>query len=235
MQHSESDSLPPAKLQGHLNIALIDDHVLLRNALREAIGAWPHGEVVLEAENGLGYENACASGPPIHLVIVDLGMPVRDGYETIEWIVENQPEVRIMAITHEPNEEKAYRAMEAGAHTIVGKAIDPVGLRGALDDMRLTGFHVNTWVQKQITHKPDAGSPIALRKKARRELSDQQLRFLLIYIGDDHPTIVETGKRIGVNECTAESYRSEIVRKLGISRRTELYEFALRFGLINSK
>ncbi|MBK6540847.1 MAG: response regulator transcription factor [Flavobacteriales bacterium] len=58
----------PAKLR----IAVVDDHRPLRAGLCTIIARWPHGEVVLEADDGIAYEAACVGIPPIDIAIVDL-------------------------------------------------------------------------------------------------------------------------------------------------------------------
>ena len=66
-----------------LRIAVVDDHEMTRTGLARFFTDWPHGQVVLEAENGLDYERQVADVGHIHVALVDLKMPKRDGYDTI--------------------------------------------------------------------------------------------------------------------------------------------------------
>ncbi|MCB0814804.1 MAG: response regulator, partial [Flavobacteriales bacterium] len=63
------------------------------------LNEWPQGSVVLAAANGLEYEQRCREAGPIDLVIVDLHMPVRDGWETLRWIAQHQPDTKAIALS----------------------------------------------------------------------------------------------------------------------------------------
>ena len=215
-----------------LNIAVIDDHPSMRDGLRANLQHWPHGQVMMEAGNGIEYETACATGPPIHIATVDLRMPMRDGYETIEWIREHQPHTLTLAITFETPDDVVHRALLAGAHGIVDKCCERNELYTALDHLRTTGRYVNDLVLRQLTHTPDPGSPWALRKKAEETLSKQEMRFFKHYTSDAEPSIDETAGRMCIAPSTAETYRKRIVEKTGARTRTMMVKFGIYFGLI---
>ncbi|MBK7383091.1 MAG: response regulator transcription factor [Flavobacteriales bacterium] len=122
-----------------LHIALVEDHPLMRDGMRACLEQWPHSTVVLEAEDGLAYEKACATAPPIHIAVVDLRMPNRNGFETIVWIREYQPETLVLAISFETNDDCVHRVLLCGAHGVVNKSCGRQELHTALDHLRATG------------------------------------------------------------------------------------------------
>jgi len=215
-----------------LNVAIIDDHPCTRDGLRLAVEAWPHGRVVLEAGDGLEYEQACADAPRIDIAIVDLQMPRKDGFETIAWIKQHQPWVKVLAFTFNASDEVVYRALLADADGVLEKGSGAKELRAALDELRATGHVFNELMKRQLTHTPDPGSPMALRKKVEEELAPRELEFMLHYIGTDLPRIAEVATQMKISKNTAEGYRKAVVEKTGARKRTDLYKFALRFGLI---
>ena len=217
-----------------LNIAIVDDHAWMRDGLRVNLESWPHGRVVLEAADGLDYERKCASAPPIDIALVDVVMPNRDGIETTKWIVVNQPDTLILAITFLPTDDVVHQLLLAGVHGILPKKDDRTELFTALDHLRATRRYHNELVHRQLTHVPDPGSPMALRRKAVESLAPRELEFLLIYVGTDLPTIKECARRMKIERNTAEWYRKALVEKTGERSRTGLYKFALRFGLLKN-
>lgn len=215
-----------------LCIAVLDDHVMSREALADATTQWPHGEVVLQATDGLDYEAKLAATGPVHLAIVDLFMPKRDGFETIEWIREHQPDTRILAITFEPKDEYVHRALLAGAHGIIGKACDRKELHAALDALRTTGRYANDLLMRQLTHVPDPNSPWLLKKKMQNALSPRELEFGMHYVSDSGPSRVAIAKLMKISEHTAESHRRNLVEKTGANTRLALLKCFIRFGLV---
>lgn len=84
-------SPPAANGSPDVPVALIDDHTLVRKGLVEVINGLGGYKVVLEAAHGLDYKEKVNGGPRIELAIVDLNMPVMDGYQTLDWIAPPAP------------------------------------------------------------------------------------------------------------------------------------------------
>lgn len=65
-------------------VALIDDHNLMRSSLARVIDLFPNYEVVIEAENGLHFQELIPRRPDVSIAVVDLHMPVMDGYDSVD-------------------------------------------------------------------------------------------------------------------------------------------------------
>ena len=219
-------------MQARLRIAVIDDHWMARKVLADLVAEWPQGEVVLEAENGLDYEEQLAQAGAIDLAIVDLLMPNRDGFETIAWIREHQPEVRLLAITFEPSDDLVHRALQAGAHGVIGKNLIPSEFFAALEALRTTGHFANELMMRQLKHVPDSNSPLALRKKLVQALSPRELEFGTHYVDDKSPSRLDVAKTMEISVHTAESYRRSLMEKTGCNTRLALLKCFLRFGVV---
>lgn len=213
-----------------LRIAVVDDHHIARSGIAAVIHAWPHGKVVLEAANGLEYERACATLPRIHIAIVDLCMPVRDGYETMRWIRREQPITLPIALTFDPHEAAVLRALECGARAVLNKTSLPKDYYLALDHVSQTGFHYNDIVTK------------ALRKQAQNQqhstdailaaITEREMEFLRIYARPPFLSLKLTAEYMGLRLSSAESLRKQVVARTGFSKRHELSEFMRTTGLL---
>jgi len=213
------------------NVAVVEDHPAMREGLAQVLSVVPHCTVVLQAEHGEAYEAALQPTTPIHLALVDLGMPVRDGYETIAWIRANQPETLVAAITSQPRQDVVDRAVQAGAHTVLGKSATCAEIRQAAAQLLATGYHHNALMEAQLRYRPANGSPEALRAKVFKDLSKRQRQILLLYIDPAHYTQAEIARRLKIKPSTVEDHCEKIGEKTGARTRVDMIHFARRFGL----
>src|SRR5678809_350860 len=89
-------------------IALADDHVLLRNGLASLIKNFGH-EVLFEANNGEDVMKLIQGGKKPDLILMDINMPVKDGYETSSWLRENFPDIKVLALSMLDDENAIIR------------------------------------------------------------------------------------------------------------------------------
>ena len=122
----------------------MDDHQLVRNGFLDMVKEWPHGTVVLEAANGLEYEERCREAGPIDIAIVDLHMPIRDGWETLRWIEQHQKPTKAIVLSFDQTPQNTWEVLQLGARGFLPKDIDPPCLHAALDQLVATGVPVRT-------------------------------------------------------------------------------------------
>jgi DNA-binding NarL/FixJ family response regulator len=94
-----------------INVLLVDDHTILREGLRALLSCYDDVQVVGEAKNGaLALQQVEALQPAI--VIMDIAMPVMDGFESTRLIRQKYPETRVLVLTQ--YEDKEYHVMFSG-------------------------------------------------------------------------------------------------------------------------
>ena len=213
-----------------LNLAVVDDHPLVRSGFAALVETWPHGRVVLQAEDGLDYERQCAQVGHIHIALVDLCMPKRDGYETIRCMVRDQPRTLPLAITVDPTPEAIKRVVRVGARGILAKNASAADLFKALDHLRLAGFHYNDLLSRELRRAVEdedlERSPDALWAL----LTKREREFVLLYTDPSMPTLDAVAERWSVEPSTVETHRSNVVTKLGIHTKAELVRLVLVHG-----
>ena len=215
-----------------LRIAVVDNHELTRDALARLCADWPHGEAVLKACDGVDYEEQLATVGAIDLVVVELQMPRRDGYETMKWVREHQPEVLILVISYSLTDDMVYHALQAGANAAVEQSIVQADLMACLESLRTTGYYTTPMMMRQLDHKPDPNSLLALRKKLTETLSPRELVYLNEYIKEVSPSRKSIAGTMNVKPSTAESLRKNISAKTGARTRLGMFIMAVRFGLV---
>lgn len=214
-------------------VALIDDQTLVRHGLAQLIERSGRYAVVLQAGNGREYVEAQGTTPRVRIAVVDLSMPVMDGFETIKWITEHQPDVRSLALTFEASEGAILRAMRYGARGFLLKDVEPSELQLALDHVNTSGYYHTDLVHRSMLHGMErAGEPEMQEKWLIDELSDREREFLRIACDPGEPTYDRIAELMGMSRRTVESYREAIGDKFGIKSRTGLVLLAMKHGLV---
>ena len=213
-------------------MAIVDDHQLVRNGFLDMVKEWPHGTVVLEAANGLEYEERCREAGPIDIAIVDLHMPIRDGWETLRWIEQHQKPTKAIVLSFDQTPQNTWEVLQLGARGFLPKTIDPPCLHAALDQLVATGFHYSDLVRQVLKHPPMDGSAVAARAACLKKLSPTEQQVFRLLIGEDEPTNAQIGERLNMQPGTVGTHVKTIYRKLGVRSRVKAVYAAIRAGLI---
>ncbi|QQR88015.1 MAG: response regulator transcription factor [Flavobacteriales bacterium] len=214
-----------------LRLAVVDDHPVVRDAYAAVMDTWPRGRVVLRAEHGLDYERQCAEVGHVHIALVDLDMPVRDGFETIRWIGRHQPRTKPVALTGDPQPHRVQRSLQAGSLGVLSKAGKASDLLRALEHVHLAGFHYNDLVSKELRRSvQDAAAARPAPGDLWAKLTPREREFVLLYAHPKGYHLTEVGQRMGIKPETAESHRKNVVAKLHAKTRADLVRMVVENG-----
>ncbi len=120
-----------------IRIAIVDDHAVLRNGVACILRNQPDLAVVAEAENGLiAIEMVDRLLPDV--VLMDLNMPVMDGYAATKIIKAKHPQVKVIVLSMHNDDGVRARALEAGACHFLSKDCTPAGIVAAIRHCRDT-------------------------------------------------------------------------------------------------
>lgn len=216
--------------QEPLRIAVLDDQPSFCEGIRSWLSDWPHGEVVLTAGNGLEYEEACKASGPIHIALVDLNMPKRDGYETMLWMRQHQPETRPVAMTGDPASDVIRRCLRLGARGIITKYVRRRELEITLEHVQHMGFCHNEIVHRELV---EGGQRRAQNEHVLNSLTRKQREFLKHLADLDAPSYQQIAERMGRSLNTIHKHRAHLFEKFGVSNRQGLYRAAMDWKLAN--
>ncbi len=100
------------KLTQIVKVAMVEDHILLRDALATVINTFGNCKVTILASNGNELIEKLEEGNIPDLVILDLNMPHMDGYETARWLRNNYSELRVLVLTMYDSEIALIRLLQ---------------------------------------------------------------------------------------------------------------------------
>jgi two-component system, NarL family, invasion response regulator UvrY len=220
------------------SVALVDDHHLMRNGLVATVNGLGGYRVIIEAGNGRELVEALAettaSGAVLPAVaIVDLNMPVMDGYETMAWLRAHAPTVLPLALTFDATDDAMVKAVRAGARGFLLKNARPAVLKNALDSILLTGYYYTDGTHEVLQRHPE----MKTREEREREriigsITPREMEFLLLVCDEAELTYEQIADRMGVHRRTVDNFRIALFEKFAIKSKTGLVLFALRWGLL---
>ncbi len=210
-------------------IALADDHTLLRKGLASLVENFGY-TVVAEADNGQELIDKIAGGAEPELVLMDINMPEKDGYETTLWLKENHPDIKVLALSMYDDETAIIRMLKSGAKGYILKDSEPGELRTAIESVLNKGFYYSEMVtgrlMRTITDMDDEQSGT----KKLLNLSDREVDFLKLACSE--MTYKEIASQMHLSPRTIDGYRDALFEKLNIKTRTGLAIYAIKNGLV---
>lgn len=210
-----------------IHIALADDHAMLRKGVAGVLSQFENMTVVLEACNGkelLDKIEHAQTKPDI--CILDINMPVMNGYDTAAELRKRWPDIKILALSMYDTELNVIKMLRNGANGYVLKDSDPEELRTAIIAVSKDGFYhsdIVTGRMLHILHDP-AG-------RVNLELNDRELLFLKFC--STELTYKEIADEMCLSPRTIDGYREALFKKLSITTRTGLAMYSIKAGLVN--
>lgn len=209
------------------SIVIVDDHVLIAKAITSIIEQFRNYEVLYESENGKELVEKFKLKKNIpDIVLLDISMPVMDGFETAIWLKQNHPEVKVMVLTMQGNDESLIGMIKAGAIGYLNKNVHPSELASALDAIVEKGFYYPDWATSRVLH--NLANP-AEPGDAAVKMSDREIEFLKYTCTE--LTYKEIGEKMFCSARTVESYRDSLFEKLGVKTRVALALYTVKVGL----
>jgi len=209
-----------------VRILIADDHELIRRGLAAQLLQIPSWEVAAEASNGNEAVELAVRLKP-DLIVLDLSMPEQNGLAAARRILASDPAARILILTAHESEQLVREVLEAGAQGYVLKSdagrVLVAALQALLDGRPFFTSKVARLVLDGYLHNaaPDPG----LRALSARE---QEIVQLLA----EGKSNKEVARALGISVKTAETHRSNIMRKVGIASLAELVRYAIRNKII---
>ncbi len=211
-------------------VALIDDHELLRTGLAAIINSFEGYEVILEANNGKQFIEKVNPKNNPDIVLLDITMPVMDGYETSGWIKANLSKTKVLVLSMLENDTAIIRMLKNGARGYILKDSKPKVFKDALDNVRDSGYFINELVSNKLMHYINHEEVFDADSLAKGSLTENETTFLKFICTEK--TYKEIADEMFLSPRTIDTYRDNLFKKLDVKTRVGLAIFAIKNGIV---
>jgi DNA-binding NarL/FixJ family response regulator len=221
----------PREPHDQVKVLVVDDHAVVRRGLRAFLESEPDLEVVGAAAGGAQalrlLEELESQGRQPDVVVMDLQMRPIDGIESTRRIRARYDDVEVVVLTSYADDELVRGALEAGASGYVLKDADADEVAAAIRAADRGELQLDPAVARRLLSSLSAAS----HDGATAELTARELDVLSL-VGTGRAN-KEIAARLGISERTARTHVSNILRKLGLTSRTQAALWAVREGLVD--
>jgi DNA-binding NarL/FixJ family response regulator len=140
-----------------MNILLVDDHVLIREAMRSALAELDHEAVVLEAGDGDECLRRVAERADLDLILLDLNLPDRDGYAVLAELRKRYPSVAVVVMSALQDRDAVVKALDLGAMGFIPKSAKRKVIISALQLVISGGVYIPP---QALSRAEEAGTPV---------------------------------------------------------------------------
>lgn len=212
-------------------IFLVDDHVIIRNGLKELVERLGPYKVSGEFDNGKEVVDYLPHHPLPDLIIMDLSMPEMDGDEVMLVLKEKNIKVPVLMLTLNTDEDRLVRLFRRGVRGYLQKNCTAAMLKEAIEEIFACGFYHN----EHMEYAMDA--PMRPKAAVAREtfelLSPKERQFLKLICHEDEYTYKQISDIMGISPRTVDGYRETVFAKFGLKSKTGMVLFAMRNNLLD--
>jgi DNA-binding NarL/FixJ family response regulator len=211
-------------------ILLVDDHEIIRKGLRSVLEARKDWEIVGEATTGREAVKKVEELKP-DVVVIDISMPELNGLEAVRQIVKLAPRTEVLVLTMHESEDLVREVLEAGARGYLLKSDASRQLISAIDALRLHKPYLTSRVNEVVLTGYLGGKPLKGETSGGRLTPREREIVQLLAEGLTNKEIAGT---LNISVKTAETHRTNIMRKLDLHSVSELVRYAVRNHIIEA-
>jgi DNA-binding NarL/FixJ family response regulator len=213
-----------------IKVVLVDDHALLRSGLAGIVSELGYS-VLYECDNGRQLIGQIDKRETPDLVLMDINMPVMDGFETTLWLKKNAPLINVIALSMFDDERSIIRMIRNGAQGYILKDISSAELKTAIDAVITTGYYYSELVTGSLVHAAKKVDGDELDPCREFNLGEKEIQFLRLACME--MTYKEIAEKMYLSPRTIDGYRDELFLKLGVKSRVGLVLFAIKNGIVH--
>ncbi|MFO7773053.1 MAG: response regulator transcription factor [Dehalococcoidia bacterium] len=212
-----------------IRVLVTDDHAIVRDGICALLALTPDIEAVGQATNGREALEMVAKLAP-EIVLMDIVMPLMDGLEATRRIHKRFPETKVIVLTQYEDREYVLSVIEAGASGFVSKAAASSELTSAIRSVYQGDSFLSPSIARLLVEDYRQIARVGRNKDTSEQLTDRE-REILKLLAEGYST-GEIARMLVISPKTVERHKTNLMAKLDLHNRLELFKYALRKGMI---
>ncbi|HEU0109774.1 MAG TPA: response regulator transcription factor [Flavisolibacter sp.] len=211
-----------------IKVAIADDHALFRTGVKTSLSSRKDIQMIAEAENGMQLMNLLKHIKP-DVVLLDIHMPIMDGYTTLPEIKKLYPEIKVIMLSMNNDPSIITKMMEVGANSYLTKESDSETIYQAIRTCYEQEFFFNDLTNKALLN--------GLRMKKPQEapvqevhLTDKEITILKLMC--EEKSTKEIADIVDLSPRTVEAIRDKLKTKTGVKSMAGLVMYAVKAGIV---
>jgi DNA-binding NarL/FixJ family response regulator len=202
-----------------IHIAIVDDHTLFRTGISSILKEFDQLEILFEAEHGMDMRQKLINVALPKVILMDINMPVMDGYDTTRWLKQNHPHIKVLALSMYDDDEAVIKMIKSGACGYILKKSKPRELLEAIKIVSEKGVFINEMVSGKMMRSLSSDSQAI-------KFSEREIDFLKLCCSE--LTYKEIADLMFVSPRTVDNYRESLFQKLELKTRCGLVIYAIK-------
>lgn len=210
-----------------IKVAIADDHALFRTGVKTSLSSRKDIQMVAEAENGMQLLNLLKHIKP-DVVLLDIHMPIMDGYTTLPEIKKLYPEIKVIMLSMNNDPSIITRMMEIGANSYLTKESDSETIYQAICTCYQQEFFFNDLTNKALLNGLRMKKPAETTPDV--QLSEKEVTILKLMC--EEKSTKEIADIVDLSPRTVEAIRDKLKTKTGVKSMAGLVMYAVKAGIV---
>jgi len=205
-----------------VKILLVDDHVLIRDALRGVLRDLKGEVTIIEASNARQAIEGIDQHPDLELILLDLNLPDRNGFEILAELRNRYPAISVVVLSAHHDRDNVTKALDLGAVGFIPKS--------AKREVMLSAFNLifsgGIYIPPEILARKELASETLTAAQSKQQLSaidlgltERQMEVLILMMqGKSNKAICRV---LDLAEPTVKNHVTSILKALKVTNRTE--------------
>ncbi|WP_046757246.1 response regulator transcription factor [Kordia jejudonensis] len=213
-----------------IGIGLVDDHLLFREGIKAIFQDEKHMGILLEASNGSEFLEALQSSVlKPEVVLLDIRMPIMDGYETAKIVLEKYPDMKIIVLTMHEEERHIIKMIELGVNGYLMKNASPEEVIDSIRCVMEYDYYFNNKITN-IMRKVMMYKGKRTTNHITFDLSERETEILALICKEY--TAKEIGEKLFISYRTVEGHRKKLLAKLNVRNTAGLVVLAIKNEIV---